>query len=99
MIESGKASSNVFISVEDIFAIKPLFENIWTVNLAVFSVILEETQDPIIAALCIEGFAHSIKICGYFKMETERNAFVSSLAKFAQIGSEKKLKQKNIQVI
>jgi len=32
-------------------------------------------------------------------METERNAFVSSLAKFAQVGSEKKLKQKNIQVI
>lgn len=32
-------------------------------------------------------------------METERDAFVASLSQFAQFGSEKRLKNKNIQVI
>ena len=67
--------------------------------MATFSVILEETNDTNIAALCIEGFAHSIKICGYYDMVTERNAFVSSFAQFASVTDQKKIKEKNIQVI
>ena len=67
--------------------------------MATFSVILEETNDDNIAPLCIEGFAHSIKICGYFNMVMERDAFVSSLAKFTQVGNERRIKPKNIEVI
>ena len=92
-------TNNTFISVDDCKAIRPLFENIWSANLATFSFILEETNDINIAALCIEGFAHSIKICGYYEMVTERNAFVSSFAKFASVTDQKKIKEKNIQVI
>ena len=49
--------------------------------------------------MCIEGFAHSIKICGYFNMKDERDAFVASLSKFAQIGNDSRIKNKNILVI
>ena len=49
--------------------------------------------------MCIEGFAHSIKICGYYEMITERNAFVSSFAQFAQVTDTKRLSEKNVQVI
>ena len=59
-----------------------MFENTWSANLAVFSVLLEETDDMKIAELCIEGFMHAIKISGYYLMNTERDAFVSSLSKF-----------------
>ena len=64
--------------------------------MATFSVILEETNDTNIAALCIEGFAHSIKICGYFDMVTERDAFVASFAQFAAVTDLRRLKEKNI---
>jgi brefeldin A-inhibited guanine nucleotide-exchange protein len=76
-----------------------LFENTWTPNLVTFSRILEETTEDDIAVLCIEGFAHSIKICGYFNMTTERAAFVSSLAKFTQVSNDKLIKSKNVLVI
>lgn len=59
-----------------------MFETVWGAYLSTFSVILEETQDNKVSTLCIEAFLHSIKICGYFKMTTECDAFVSSLTKF-----------------
>jgi brefeldin A-inhibited guanine nucleotide-exchange protein len=62
--------------------IKPMFENTWSANLAVFSVLLEESVDNKITELCIEGFMHAIKISGFYQMHTERDAFVSSLSKF-----------------
>jgi brefeldin A-inhibited guanine nucleotide-exchange protein len=92
-------SNNNFITVEDCKAIRPLFENTWTPNLVTFSRLLEETNEEDIAAICIEGFTHSIKICGYYNMTTERAAFVSSLAKFTQVTNDKKIQQKHIQVI
>jgi hypothetical protein len=76
-----------------------LFENIWQAYLGTFSLILEETNDANIAAMCIEGFAHSIKICGFFNMLTERDAYVSSFSKFGIVSKDKKLKNKNIMVI
>jgi brefeldin A-inhibited guanine nucleotide-exchange protein len=69
-----------------------MFENTWSANLATLSMILEETTDEQISNLCIEGFIHSIKICGYFSMKTERDAFVSSFAKFTLVSSERRLK-------
>ena len=76
-----------------------MFENIWPANLSTFSVLLEKTNDQNTAALCIEGFAHSIKICGYFNMKDERDAFVASLSKFASVTSDSRIKNKNILVI
>lgn len=104
LVQRGKQliqqqSNNVFITVEDCKAIRPLFENTWTPNLVTFSRILEETTEDDIASLCIEGFAHSIKICGYYNMTTERSAFVSSLAKFTQVSNERRIRTKHILVI
>ena len=81
MWQKGKAlidgASNLpYITVDDVQPIRPMFENTWSANLATLSMILEETTDEQISNLCIEGFIHSIKICGYFSMKTERDAFV-----------------------
>ena len=104
LIQRGKdqiqqKSNEYFLTVDDSKPIKPLFENIWPANLSTFSVLLESTNDQNTAALCIEGFAHSIKICGYFNMKDERDAFVASLSKFAQVGNDHRIKNKNILVI
>lgn len=64
--------------------------------MAILSMLLERTNEDHIAAFCIEGFTHSIKICGYFDLKTERDAFVSSFAKFTLVTSERKLQTKNI---
>lgn len=96
--------SSLFILCNDTEPIKPLFENIWSANLAVFSVLLEESDDPRITELCIEGFMHAIKIAGFYNMNTERDAFVSSLSKFTQIiistsGIVKEIREKNLECI
>lgn len=82
-----------------------MFENTWSANLAVFSVLLEESDDQRITELCIEGFMHAIKISGFYNMDVERDAFVSSLQKFTQItisvgaGPVKEIKPKNLECI
>jgi brefeldin A-inhibited guanine nucleotide-exchange protein len=76
-----------------------MFENSWSANLATFSVILEETTDDKISKLCIEAFMHSIKICGYFNMTVERDAFVSSLAKFTQVNTNRPIQAKHMSCI
>lgn len=74
--------NNMFVLIKDISTIRPMFENTWSANLAVFSVVLDETEDPIIADLCLQGFMHAIRISGHFEIHDVRNAFVSSLSKF-----------------
>lgn len=81
-----------------------MFENTWSANLAVFSVLLEESEDTRITELCIEGFMHAIKISGFYSMNTERDAFVSSLSKFTQmifsgVGAIREIKEKNLECI
>lgn len=93
-----------FILVNDTEPIRPMFENTWSANLAVFSVLLEESDDQRITELCIEGFMHAIKISGFYNMNTERDAFVSSLSKFTQMifngtGSIREIKEKNLECI
>lgn len=85
--------------MDDCKAIMPMFANTWSANLVTLSIILEETTDDQIALQCIEGFVHSIKICGYYDLRTERDAFVSSFAKFTQVSNERKIKPKNIMCI
>ncbi len=68
--------------------IKPLFnEIIWSPVLAVLSVLLEQSEDPKILQLCLEGFANCVKLTGYHNMNTERDTYVSSLAKFTNLTS------------
>lgn len=80
-----KKKTTQFVLVNDSEAIGPLFESCWSAMFAVFSVLLEEHDDPKIIALCIDGFLNSIKICGFYCMNTERDAFVGSLANFTGI--------------
>lgn len=91
--------NNRFVLIKDISTIRPMFENTWSANLAVFSVVLDETEDSIVADLCLQGFMHAIRISGHFEIHDVRNAFVSSLSKFTQVNASKEIKQKNINCI
>jgi Sec7-like guanine-nucleotide exchange factor len=45
--------NNKFVLLKDISTIKPLFEQTWSANLAVFSRVLEEADDVAVADLCL----------------------------------------------
>lgn len=49
--------------------------------------------------LCLQGFRCAIRVSSIFYMETERNAFVSSLAKFTVLNNTREMRSKNIQCI
>jgi brefeldin A-inhibited guanine nucleotide-exchange protein len=94
-----QGGTSKYVDVEGIRPIQPMFENSWSANLATFSVILEETQEQKTADLCVEAFIYSIKVCGYFNMKVERDAFVSSLFKFTHLGTSRPMQKKNLNAI
>ncbi len=53
--------------------------------LAVFSVLLEESDEKKIMDICLDGFHDSIRVTSILGMNTERDAFVSTLAKFTSL--------------
>ncbi|KAJ3299337.1 Brefeldin A-inhibited guanine nucleotide-exchange protein 1 [Borealophlyctis nickersoniae] len=55
--------------------------------------------EPKVADLCLKGFAGSIQIASIFRMETERDAFVSSLAKLTGLSHVQDIRPKNIKAI
>lgn len=50
-------------------------------------------------ARCLEGFVFSIRICGSYVLETQRDAFVSALVKFTSLHTLREIKDKNIECV
>lgn len=67
--------------------------------LAAFSVPLDQSDDEVVIALCLEGFHYAIHVTAVMSMKTHRDAFVTSLAKFTSLHSPADIKQKNIDAI
>jgi brefeldin A-inhibited guanine nucleotide-exchange protein len=59
----------------------------------------ESGKELKIADLCLRGFSGSIRVASLFKMETERDAFVSSMAKLTGLVHVGELKPKNVKAI
>ena len=78
---------------------RPMFEIASFPTLAAFSVLLEDCEDMEVINLCLEGFKHAIRISCTFYMETERNTFVTSLAKFTFLNNLREMKQRNVESI
>ena len=75
-----------FFAVSDIDSIRPMFEAIWHSLLAVFSIILEQTNEPKQIGLCLEGYSACMKISARFGLSLQLESFISSLAKFTGLG-------------
>mmetsp|Transcript_25861 Transcript_25861/g.43279 ORF Transcript_25861/g.43279 Transcript_25861/m.43279 type:complete len:1714 (+) Transcript_25861:76-5217(+) len=99
LMKKKSRSKAVFYKATNVQHVLPMFRAAWCPMLAAFSVVLEESDDPAIIAMCLEGFRHAIRIAGFFYMDTERDAFVSSLAKFTYLQSRAVMQPKNIEAI
>lgn len=76
-----------------------MVEACWAPMLAAFSVPLDQSDDDVVLALCLEGFRYAIHVTAVMSMKTHRDAFVTSLAKFTSLHSPADIKQKNIEAI
>lgn len=95
----AKQKTSTYVLAENVEHVRPLFETACWPMLAMLAVLLETQDQTASVELCIEGFKHCIRIAARFDLETERDAFVSSLAKFTYLTTIKEMKQKNIECI
>lgn len=76
-----------------------MIEACWAPMLAAFSVPLDQSDDEVVLALCLEGFRHAIHVTAAMSMKTHRDAFVTSLAKFTSLHSPADIKLKNVEAM
>lgn len=60
---------------------------------------LQDSDDIDLIKLSLEGFKQAIKIVCLFDLELERNAFVTTLAKFTFLNNFGEMKAKNVEAI
>ncbi|KAJ7555894.1 hypothetical protein O6H91_05G059700 [Diphasiastrum complanatum] len=94
----GKSES-IYYSASGVEILRPMVEASWAPMLAAFSLPLDKSEDEVVTFQCLEGFRHAIHITAVMCMQTQRDAFVTSLAKFTLLHSAADIKQKNIDAI
>ncbi|CAG8455586.1 4613_t:CDS:10 [Racocetra fulgida] len=92
-------SNTTFYSASHFEHVRPMFEVAWMPVLAGLSGPLQDTEDVETAGLALEGFKLAIRIISLFDMELERNAFVTTLAKFTFLNNLGEMKPKNVDAI
>ena len=88
-----------FFSASRLEHVRFMFEVAWMPFLAGISAPLQETDDLDVVNLCLEGLRYAIRIVCLFDMELERNAFVTTLAKFTFLNNLAEMKPKNVEAI
>ncbi|GMP61786.1 hypothetical protein CsSME_00024113 [Camellia sinensis var. sinensis] len=97
--EKARKSESVYYAATDVFILRFMIEVCWAPMLAAFSVPLDQSDDEVVIAQCLEGFRYSIHVTSVMSMKTHRDAFLTSLAKFTSLHSPADIKQKNIDAI
>ncbi|XP_047946268.1 brefeldin A-inhibited guanine nucleotide-exchange protein 2-like [Salvia hispanica] len=97
--EKARKSESVYYPAIDTVILKFMIEACWAPMLAAFSVPLDQSDDEIVIALCLEGFRSAIHVTAGMSMKTHRDAFLTSLAKFTSLHSPADIKRKNIDAI
>ena len=95
----GSRSGEQFFSASHFVHVWPMFEVAWIPFLAGISGPLQETDDLDVVELCLDGFRNAIRIVCFFDLELERNAFVTTLAKFTFLNNLGEMKTKNMEAI
>ncbi|CAK7340683.1 unnamed protein product [Dovyalis caffra] len=90
---------SVYYAATDVVISRFMIEVYWAPMLAAFSVPLDQSDDEVVIALCLEGIHCAIHVIAVMSMKTHRDAFVTSLAKFTSLHSPADIKQKNIDAI
>jgi len=95
----GSKGGDQFFSATNFVHVRPMFEVAWIPFLAGISGPLQETDDLEVVELCLDGFKNAIRIVSFFDLELQRNAFVTTLAKFTFLNNLGEMKTKNMEAI
>ncbi|KAK2466184.1 hypothetical protein APHAL10511_001826 [Amanita phalloides] len=95
----GSKGGEQFFSASHFVHVRPMVEVAWIPFLAGLSGPLQETNDLEIVELCLDGFKNAIRIVCFFELELQRNAFVTTLAKFTFLNNLGEMKTKNMEAI
>ncbi|TXT13291.1 hypothetical protein VHUM_00658 [Vanrija humicola] len=93
------ATGSQFFTASRTEHVRFMFEVAWMPFLAGLSAQLQETDDMDVVELCLDGLRAAIRIGCIFDMELERNAFVTTLAKFTYLSNLAEMKPKNMEAI
>ncbi|XP_021809869.1 brefeldin A-inhibited guanine nucleotide-exchange protein 1 isoform X1 [Prunus avium] len=96
--KSGKSES-VYHAVTDVAILRFMVEVCWGPMLAAFSVTLDQSDDRLATSQCLQGFRHAIHVTSLMGMQTQRDAFVTSVAKFTYLHNAADMKQKNVDAV
>ncbi|KAG6873306.1 hypothetical protein C0995_000459 [Termitomyces sp. Mi166 len=99
MMRTQRKASKEFFSASHFVHVRPMFEVAWMAFLAGLSGPLQETDDLEVVELCLDGFKNAIRIVCFFDLELQRNAFVTTLAKFTFLNNLGEMKTKNMEAI
>jgi brefeldin A-inhibited guanine nucleotide-exchange protein len=94
-----RAAAEQFYSASHFEHVRPMFEVAWMAFLSGISGPLQASEEADVVALCLDAFKDAIRIVCLFGLELERNAFVTTLAKFTFLNNLGEMKSKNIEAI
>ncbi|KLT43076.1 Sec7-domain-containing protein [Cutaneotrichosporon oleaginosum] len=96
---SRRGARDHYYAASRVEHVRFMFEAAWMPFLAGISGQLQETDDMDTVELCLDGLRAAIRIVCLFDMELERNAFVTTLAKFTFLNNLAEMKPKNMEAI
>ncbi|XP_031382231.1 brefeldin A-inhibited guanine nucleotide-exchange protein 1 isoform X1 [Punica granatum] len=96
--KSGKSES-IYHSVTDVAILRFMVEVCWGPMLAAFSVTLDQSDDRLATAQCLQGFRYAVHVTAVMGMQTQRDAFMTSIAKFTYLHCAADMKQKNVDAV
>uniref|UniRef100_A0AC35TRP5 SEC7 domain-containing protein n=1 Tax=Rhabditophanes sp. KR3021 TaxID=114890 RepID=A0AC35TRP5_9BILA len=102
LMEQAARSNLEFKNASHSQFVKPMFELLWSPGLVAFSTGIRESDDVDIWSVCLEGFKLATRISCIFRMSTQRDVYVGTLAQFTLLtanSSIKEMKQKNVECI
>lgn len=79
--------------------IGPMFDVSWMSFLSGISGQMQDTQNLDIIKSCLEGLRLAIRIACIFDLDTAREAFVRSLAKFTNLGNLSEMMARNVEAL
>ncbi|XP_078432410.1 SEC7-like guanine nucleotide exchange family protein [Wolffia australiana] len=94
---SGK--SELYYTVKDTSILRFMMDVCWAPMLAAFSVTLDQSDEKTATCQCLDGFRHAVHVTSVMSMQTQRDAFVTSVAKFTYLHCAADMKQKNVDAV
>lgn len=92
-------SEAVYYAVADPTILRFMVEVCWGPMLAAFSVTLDRIDDKEATSQCLQGFRHAVHVTAVMGMQTQRDAFVTTVAKFTYLHCAADMKQKNVDAV